>query len=291
MNGLEFLDRLMRLRPMPVVMISGATRRNSEATITALRLGAVDCILKPSSRTAPEMEGQIARRVFAAAECRVIERRRVVRHVPQGELAQTRPERQPLVLIGASTGGVTALDQVLGDLYPKGPPVVIVQHMPGAFLASFTKELNRKLPQEIALARAGEPLRAGQIRVAPEAGKHTLIQRENGLWRCDFQSRDEGDLHCPSVNHLFSSAVPFAREVIAVILTGLGRDGASGMAALRREGARTLGQDAVTATVYGMPRAAFELGAVERQLPISRIGTAINELAVQYARQGGGPGR
>ncbi|MDG1169243.1 MAG: chemotaxis-specific protein-glutamate methyltransferase CheB [Sulfitobacter sp.] len=275
MNGLAFLEKLMTLRPMPVVMISGVTKSNSEATITALSLGAVDCILKPTSPADQAAHRDITRRVFSAACSKVRAIRRPVRGI-DGPLRGAADGPMPIIVIGASTGGVAALERVLADLDVNAPPVVIVQHMPGAFLVSFSQMLNQNLQQDVALAREGEVLTYGQIRLAPAQGRHTQLIRRGDSWQCRYTDDDQGALHCPSVDVLFRSAVEFGRDVIAVILTGLGRDGADAMLKLREAGAITLGQDEQSSVVYGMPRVAYEIGAVQEQLALERIGAATN---------------
>lgn len=282
MNGLDFLEKLMSLYPKPVVMISGATQSNSEATITALSLGAVDCLLKPGVGADEGEVRRIARRVHAAA-CSVVQPLR----------PQTKPNlvrrggdvaaQTPLVVIGSSTGGVGALERVLADVHVDGPPIVIVQHMPGTFLESFVKSLDRNLEQDVALARAGEILERGQIRMAPAEGSHTVVRRVGGSWKCGIAEEDGSSLHCPSVDMLFHSAEYCSKDVIGVILTGLGRDGAEGLRKLRDGGAHSIGQDAATSVVYGMPRAAWQLGAVQEQLPLDQIGEAINRAVAQHA--------
>jgi two-component system chemotaxis response regulator CheB len=180
-------------------------------------------------------------------------------------------------LIGASTGGVAALEAVLPALAPDGPPVVIVQHMPGNFLISFADRLNRNLVQNVSLARENMPLSRGDIVLAPSEGQHTEIIRRNGEWMCKFVDNNPPALHCPAVDTLFKSAVLDASCVSAALLTGLGRDGAEGLKALADAGAATFGQDEETCVVYGMPRAAKALGAVQKELPLERIGHALSE--------------
>lgn len=281
MDGLEFLSRLMRLRPMPVVMISGATRNHTEATVRALSLGAVDYILKPATAYDQAARLRIARRVFSAASSTV-----QVKEAASKPIAQSAAPRDtgpmPLVVIGASTGGVAALETVMGALDPQGPPVVVVQHMPGPFLVSFSQQLNRHLAQDVGLVHEGQTLLPGQIRLAPAEGAHTQVIRHGAQWSCRFLYGDENGLHCPSVDALFESAVPYSTDVIAVILTGLGRDGADNMALLAEHGAATVGQDQATSVVYGMPRAAFDQGAVQQQLPVTQIGAAVNDIAAAW---------
>ncbi len=283
MSGLEFLTRLMRARPMPVVMLSSLTSKGSDAAIQALSRGAIDCILKPSKGFDQDLSRDICDRVYQAA-CTNVARLQMgnpdPHDTPPGAgaspaLSGISCRRSSLIVIGASTGGVSAIEAVLPRLDPIGPPVVIVQHMPGNFLQSFTERLQRQLPQNVRLAEEGVVFERGDVVLAPGIGRHTeVIQRANG-WQCRFVDNDPEMLHCPSVDHLFHSAVPQARRVTAAILTGLGRDGAEGMLKLAEAGAVTFGQDEETSVVYGMPRAAFSIGAVQHQLPIHRLGDAI----------------
>ena len=283
MNGLDFLERLMRLRPMPVVMITGATRNHSTATIQALSLGAIDYILKPTAANDQAAQLLMSRRVYSAA-CSTVQPREMAQRQAALTVPVARTDVMPLIMIGASTGGVAALETVLSGLDPSGPPVVIVQHMPGPFLVSFAKQLNRQLDQNVGLVREREVLQPGQIRLAPADGAHTEVLRKGTAWTCRFVPEGQNTLHCPSVDVLFHSATRHASDVIAVMLTGLGHDGAEGMVELRANGASTLGQDEATSVVYGMPRVAYERGGVQKQLPLGRLGNAINgAVAAWYA--------
>jgi Chemotaxis response regulator containing a CheY-like receiver domain and a methylesterase domain len=281
MNGLEFLEKLMHRNPLPVVVFSGVTRANCETTVRALMLGAVDCLEKPENGTSQRLRDTISRRVFAAA-CSRIQTAPRARAASTSAPAVRHQGMEPLVLIGASTGGVAALDTLIGGLDPAGPPVVIVQHMPGIHLVSFSQLLDRRFDQHVLLARPGMALAPGQIVLAPALGQHTHVTRSLGQWEIRLQSDDEGAGHCPSINQLFHSAVPHARDVIATILTGLGQDGARGLKALRDAGATTFGQDKDSSTVYGMPRAAWEIGAVERQYPLAEMSQALNQAAARH---------
>ena len=289
MNGLDFLERLMRLRPMPVVMITGASRNHSAATVEALSLGAIDYILKPTTANDQAAQLLIARRVYSAA-CSTVQTRAVSKQATVQRAPVPKTDAGPLIVIGASTGGVAALETVLASLDPNGPPVVIVQHMPGPFLVSFANQLNRRLAQDVGLAVEREILQPGQVRIAPADGAHTEIHRTGKSWSCRFAPENGEALHCPSVDALFASAVSTAPDIIAVILTGLGRDGAEGMTMLRDKGATTLGQDEASSVVYGMPRVAFERGAVQKQLPLNRLGPAVNTaVAAWHSRTAEGP--
>lgn len=293
MSGLEFLTRLMRARPMPVVMMSSLTSEGSDAAISALSRGAVDCMVKPSTGYAPEIAQDICDRVYQAACTRLST---VTSRMGAPAMAVTSPVKQAkgsklpcragsIILIGASTGGVAALETVLPALDPNGPPVVIVQHMPGNFLISFTERLNRQMSQDVKLAEEGLQLCRGDIVLAPGAGCHTEIKRRNSVWRCNFVPNEPKALHCPAVDILFKSAVHSAKHVTAALLTGLGRDGADGIQELANAGATTFGQDEDTCVVYGMPRAAKALGAIQTELPLEQIGHAIRDGGDRLARR------
>lgn len=285
MSGLEFLTRLMRARPMPVVMLSSLTSKGSEAAIQALSRGAIDCILKPSEGPNSLLCRDICDRVFNAASSKPLRQAHGLKSTlpPPDRVSARRPahgsacRRGALILIGASTGGVSAIETVLPQLDPHGPPVVIVQHMPGHFLQSFSDRLNRYLPQTVGLAAEGKLLRRGDVVLAPGIGKHTTVVRREDGWSCRFVTDDVDALHCPSVDKLFLSAVSEAKHITAIILTGLGRDGAEGMLRLSQAGAVTFGQDEDTCVVYGMPRAAYSVGAVQQQLPVEKIGHAVRQ--------------
>ena len=285
MSGLEFLARLMKLRPMPVVMVSSTTQRGSDAAITALSLGALDCLVKPSGKIDAKTSRDFGRRVFSAACANIPTGSGSLRDAVNSVAVKAPAHRTPLVLIGASTGGVTALETVLSELDPGGPPVVIVQHMPDQFLTSFCSLLDQNLPQNVRIAQGGAAIGPGEIAIAPARGQHTEIVRRNLSWQCQLRNDDERALHCPSVDALFSSAAAHGHDIIAVLLTGLGRDGAEGMRHLRRSGAHTIGQDQTSCVIYGMPKVAKEIGGVVEELPLHLIGSAINSAVQKHAER------
>ena len=274
MDGIEFLRRLMRARPMPVVMMSSLTSSGSDAAIQALSIGAIDCMVKPTQAFGAELTNDICDRVYQAACTRPQHRAKakVGREITGGG-----HQRGALIVIGASTGGVSAIETVLPDLDPAGPPVAIVQHMPHNFLESFAARLNRTLDQNVMLAREGLALSSGDIVLAPSIDMHTALRMRGDVWMCHHVPNTVNALHCPAVDVLFSSAVMGGAKVSAAILTGIGRDGAAGLGELAGAGAHTIGQDAGSCVVYGMPRAAFEGGAVKEQLSIEKIGTALRK--------------
>lgn len=288
MNGLDFLEKLITLRPMPVVMVSSSTQRGSDAAIRALSLGAVDCIVKPDNLLDPAVQRAFTRRVYAAACSQVFGPGRTSKRptAAPSRLTEKRIGHQ-LVLIGASTGGVAALEILLSGLDLDGPPVVIAQHMPTQYLESFAQRLNRNLARDIDILQAGVPLEYGQIRLAPGGGEQSFLQPKKPVWQAKFVPQAPEDLYCPSVDKLFHSACGRASSVTAALLTGLGNDGASGLMALRTAGAHTIGQDCASSVVYGMPRAAFEGGGVIEQLPLDAVAQAINRVTLAKDLKGG----
>ncbi len=274
MNGLEFLERLMRLRPMPVVMVSTLTSRGAEATLTALELGAVDCVCKPTAEN-PRTFDTLPEKVRAAAAARPRGPHRARSAVaPSGAFAPN----GKIVAVGSSTGGVEALLSLVQHLPANCAPTVITQHMPGTFTKSFAERLNRSCAAEVSEACDGDPLVPGRVYLAPGGENHLEVDGSATL-RCRVSPGNPVSGHRPSVDMLFESVARTARgRGLGVILTGMGRDGARGLLAIREAGGRTLGQDESSSVVYGMPRAAFEIGAVERQLPLEKIASAIRQL-------------
>ncbi|PTM97675.1 protein-glutamate O-methylesterase CheB [Mycoplana dimorpha] len=278
MNGLEFLDKIMRLRPMPVIMVSTLTHRGADASLAALEIGAFDCVGKPQPGDSRPF-ADLAEKVKAAARSQ----RRHLRPEPPAPLAPAanvnapgayRPGRK-VVAIGASTGGVEALITVLQKFPVNCPPTVITQHMPPSFTKSFAERLNRLCAPRVEEAVDGARLEIGRIYLAPGGDRHLQIANASAPC-CRLVERDPVNGHRPSVDVLFDSVAELAgRNAVGVILTGMGRDGAAGLLKMRHAGAHTIGQNEKTCVVYGMPRVAYELGAVEHQLPLASIGEEI----------------
>lgn len=286
MDGIEFLRRLMRARPMPVVMISSLTGAGSDAALRALSLGAVDCIAKPRFGSAGETFAALAETLRVAAQARVRGRTRAA---VGGESRASR-KRDDLrwngkrVLIGASTGGVEALETVLADWPADCPPTLITQHMPAQFLTRFADRLNAAYAPDIRLARDGDRLAQGRVLIAPGGGVHlTLSAADQDAVALHAGPKRSG--HRPSVDELFASAVPAAPRVVAVILTGMGHDGAEGLLALRRAGAFCIAQDRQSCVVYGMPRVACERGAVDLSLSLGEIAPRVLASCSQARRK------
>ncbi|QRM54209.1 chemotaxis response regulator protein-glutamate methylesterase [Sinorhizobium sp. BG8] len=283
MNGLEFLDKIMRLRPMPVIMVSTLTHRGAEASLMALEIGAFDCVGKPQPGD-PRPFGDLAEKVKAAARSQRRAVTAAAQPVTNTAVGSFRPGRR-IVAIGASTGGVEALIAVLQKFPVNCPPTVITQHMPPTFTKSFAERLNRLCAPVVEEATDGARLEIGKIYLAPGGDRH--LQIANAMAPCcRLLDRDPVNGHRPSVDVLFDSVAELAgRNAVGVILTGMGRDGAAGLLKMRHAGARTIGQNEKTCIVYGMPRVAFELGAVEHQFPLASIGEEI--LKITAARKEG----
>ncbi|MCA1403833.1 protein-glutamate O-methylesterase CheB [Ensifer sp. IC3342] len=280
MNGLEFLDKIMRLRPMPVIMVSTLTHKGAEASIAALEIGAFDCVGKPHPGD-PNPFGDLVDKVKAAARSQrklIITGNKAAAPAAANANAEYRAGRK-IIAIGASTGGVEALITVLQKFPPNCPPTVITQHMPHTFTRSFAERLNRLCPPTVQEATDGARLEIGKIYLAPGGERHLQVASAAAPC-CRLVDRAPVNGHRPSVDVLFDSVAELAgRNAIGVILTGMGRDGASGLLKMRHAGARTFGQNEKTCVVYGMPRVAYELGAVETQLPLGSIGEEILKTA------------
>ncbi len=271
MNGLEFLEKIMRLRPMPVVMVSTLTQAGTDVTLAALEIGAVDAVSKPAVGVpASEAFSDLAEKVKSAARARVrpMETRAVQAH--QGAY---HADPNHILAIGSSTGGVEALLTILQGFPADCPATVITQHMPATFTRSFAARLDKVAAATVTEAVDGAPLKTGHIYLAPGGSHHLAVSSG----RCRLIEADPVNGHRPSVDVLFDSVSRLGRSMTGVILTGMGRDGAKGLLAMRQAGARTFGQDEASSVVYGMPKAAYEAGAVERQMPLSRLAPAILE--------------
>ncbi len=268
MNGLEFLEKIMRLRPMPVVMLSTLTGRGAEATIRALELGAFDCCEKPKQAFGEDLGDDLAELLRTAA--RSPRRPRFV-STPARPVADYEPRPDSLIAIGSSTGGVETLIELLSGFPVRCPPTVIVQHMPETYVPTFAARLDRLSAPQVSVARSGAPLEIGQVYVAP-GGSHHLEVTGGKLRRCRLVADEKMSGHRPSVDRLFLSAARWAGpSAVGAILTGMGADGAQGLKRMKEAGAMTIGQDQDSCVVYGMPAAAQQIGAVTVQLPLSRI--------------------
>ncbi|HEY5225379.1 MAG TPA: chemotaxis response regulator protein-glutamate methylesterase [Methylovirgula sp.] len=279
MNGIEFLEKIMLLRPTPVIMVSNLTSRGAEATIKALEIGAFDCIAKPAMGDA-EIFAELPLKVKIAA------RARPDLVAGKGRLSEAAPRMSRnfagdgrIVAIGASTGGVEALLTVLSRFPKNCPPTVITQHMPATFTKSFAGRLDRVCEPRVTEATHGAALMPGQIYLAPGSTTHLEVIGKKSELICCLSPANPVNGHRPSVDVLFRSvAAAVGANAVGVILTGMGRDGADGLRAMRDAGANTIGQNEATSLVYGMPKVAFERGGVEKQLSLNKIGDEILNL-------------
>jgi len=290
MDGLDFLARLMRLRPMPVVMISSLTRSGSEATLHALELGAVDFLPKPRMDSAASIEAcrvEICEKVRAAYSARprvpvkpAIAPKPLLHEpfeAPRGNPGgfSERVLQEKLVLIGASTGGTEAIKEVLCSMPAKMPAILMVQHMPEMFTASFARRLDGLCQLRVKEAEHGEKVQPGTAYLAP-GHSHLSVRRVVGGYVCELAQSEPVNRHRPAVDVLFNSAVSqVGANALGVILTGMGKDGAQGLLALRKAGAWTIGQDQDSCVVYGMPREAATIGALEEVAPLKEIGQRV----------------
>ncbi|MCG6884593.1 MAG: chemotaxis-specific protein-glutamate methyltransferase CheB [Silicimonas sp.] len=283
MDGLSFLERLMRLRPMPVVMVSSRTKEKSREAVTALSLGAVDCVDLGRLRRATDAENLVRTVVMAAgsnvgglSSASRFQAADAVTDVP-------RVWNGKVVVVGSSTGGVDALLTVLRGMSSDCPPIVIAQHMPAAFLESFATRLGRSCGARVALAHKGARLEKGHIFLAPGGDRHVQLSRRNPYMLTEV-AHDGSEAYVPSVNLLFASAVPHAQKTVGVMLTGMGSDGAEALLRMRQEGAHTIVQDSASAVIDGMPRSAREIGAAVEVAPLSQIGARIRSSAARQTQ-------
>ncbi len=276
MNGLEFLARLMRLRPMPVVMISSLTTQGSHSTLTALEQGAVDFIAKPDVASDLSAWGvQVAEKIRVAAKARLP--RLVQQNAPRPALAGIAVAQESIIAIGSSTGGTEALRRVLLPLPRNSPGIVIAQHMPAGFTRSFAQRMDSLCQIAVREAVDGEPVLTGQALIAP-GDRHMEIVRRGKGYVIRLSETPPVNRHRPSVDVLFASVAQQAgQHASAAILTGMGSDGARGLLALRQAGAYTLAQSEASCVVFGMPREAIALGAAQAVVDLDEIGQQLLE--------------
>lgn len=284
MNGLQFLDKLMRLRPTPVVMVSTLTTRGASETLLALELGAVDFVAKPSADLTGGLEAfgsNLRDKIRAAAKSDV--RGRAQRaDAPQVAVRTAAAPQGALIAIGASTGGVEAIRAVLAGMPVDCPPIVIAQHMPAGFTTRFAARLDELSAITVLEAADRMVLQSGHAYVA-RGDYHLRVERTSGVLKCRLTQDELESGHRPSVDVLFESVAKVCGAMaVGCILTGMGRDGARGLRLMRDAGAYTVGQSQGSALVYGMPRVAFEEGAVVEQAPVeaitARLASALNRL-------------
>lgn len=278
MNGLDFLEKIMALRPTPVIVVSGSTREGTETTARALALGAVGCYAKGGGAAGYSFddEGKLADLIRDAAKVRFVTR--TVQAPPAPPRTSTAPrspalvERPRLIAIGSSTGGVEALQVLLGGFPADCPPTVVVQHISARFAPAVARTLDQSCPPRIVVAEPDLPLLDGHVYIAPGDERHLSVGGRSGHLYQRLRRGEPVSGHLPSVDVLFHSVAEIVGAgAVGILLTGMGSDGAEGLLALAQSGARTIAQDEATCTVFGMPRAAIALGAAGVVAPIGTI--------------------
>ncbi|HCI53353.1 MAG TPA: chemotaxis response regulator protein-glutamate methylesterase [Gallionella sp.] len=275
MDGLVFLEKLMRLRPMPVLMISTLTERGSQAALRALELGAVDFLAKPKLGV---VEGMNAYASEISGKIRIASRAKVKNRVAASPTESSLPtlgcrisSTEKLIIVGSSTGGTEALKEFLVPMPADAPAILVAQHMPEAFTKSFADRLNSLCKMTVTEAVHNERVLPGHVYIAP-GHSHMLIKRSGSNYVIELNQTSPVNHHRPSVEVLFrSAAVCVGANAIGVMLTGMGKDGAVGMLEMREAGAYNFTQDEATCVVYGMPRAAVENGASHEAVPIGEM--------------------
>jgi two-component system chemotaxis response regulator CheB len=274
MDGISFLRNLMRLRPMPVVMISTLTQQGSPITLEALEIGAVDFIAKPKVNVAEQFQHyaetvQEKVRTAATARLRPYKTSDAAAHKAQLPIGQPF-ERNAIIAIGASTGGTEAIKEVLVQMPKDAPPIVITQHIPPVFSTSFAMRMDKTCAMSVKEAEDGDILEFGHVYIAP-GDKHLKVVSKGLHKVCVLDDGELVNRHKPAVDVLFDSLKPFAKYVSAVLLTGMGSDGARGLLGLLEAGAKTAAQDEQTSVVWGMPKAAVDMNAAQKVLPLQSV--------------------
>jgi two-component system chemotaxis response regulator CheB len=293
MDGITFLENLMRLRPMPVVMVSSLTQQGADVTLRALELGAIDFVAKPRIDVAGSLADyadELIAKVKMAASARV-NPRSVARATAQVDPRRSADAVLPatsgrrvlrttdrIIAIGASTGGTEAIREVLEMLPPDSPAVVISQHIPAAFSKPFAERMNRMSPMAVCEAQDGQYILPGHVYIAP-GDQHLLVERDGARYRCRLSDGPHVNRHRPSVDVMFRSvAQNVGLNAAGVLLTGMGDDGARGLKEMLEAGAGTIAQDEASSVVWGMPGAAVKMGSAQQVLPLHRIAQEVLQL-------------
>ena len=291
MDGLDFLEKLMRLRPMPVLMVSSLTERGSEITMRALELGAVDFVTKPKMSIQSGMRDYtelIAEKIRAAAKARIRARTLDGAGAAVGALPPLRnplTSSEKLIIIGASTGGTEAIREFLMQMPSDCPGILIAQHMPEGFTSSFARRLDALCKISVREAGGDERILPGHAYIAP-GHSHLLLTRSGANYVTRIEQSEQVNRHRPSVDVLFRSAARAAgKNAVGVILTGMGKDGAAGMLEMKLAGAHNFAQDEASCVVFGMPREAIALGGADEIGPLGELpAMVLGYLATQGGR-------
>ncbi len=282
MNGIEFIRQLLPVYPIPVIVVSTV----GNAVFDALNAGAIDFVGKPdvnSDYSVNEFIDRLIEKIKIASTAKVTKQTFGKHQILRPTIHTAfRNNTEKIIAIGASTGGIDAIEKVLSSLHSNVPGIVIVQHIQPRFSASFSERLNKILPLTIKEAETGDVIQTGKVLIAPGDFHMRVIKRGNDhIVEC-FKG-ERVNRHRPSVDVLFKSvAETYGKNAIGVILTGMGGDGAQGLLSMKKKGARTIGQDEASSVVYGMPRVAYDIGAVEQQVSLKKIpeviGTILQEI-------------
>ena len=275
MDGLTFLTKLMQYNPLPVIIISSVGQASSDAALEALRRGAVEVLAKPSGPYSVGEVGQVlAGKIRSAFAAKLRRPGDAPKPAPPAPLARSFPA-SCLIAIGASTGGTQAIEDLLLQMPERCPPMVIAQHIPEVFSASFASRLNTLCKFEVKEAKDGDLVAPGRALVAP-GNFHMVLRRADGVYRVAVRDGPRVHYQRPSVDVLFHSVAEAGlANMVGILLTGMGSDGAEGLLRMRQKGASTIAQDEATCVVFGMPKVAIACGAAQQVLPLSRIGAAI----------------
>lgn len=270
MNGIEFLRKLMPQYPLPVVVISSL----SDSVFDALNAGAVDFVAKPAVSSKAQLEefvrNELLVKIKIASTAKISNIKKMVMAQEEQHLSAMRKDL--VVAIGASTGGTEAILDVVKEFGTDIPGVVVVQHMPPGFTAMYARRLNDQCRIRVKEAETGDVVRQGHMLIAPGGDRHMRLVKVNGVYQVECKAGPRVNGHCPSVDVMFDSVAKVAgSNAVGIILTGMGGDGAKGLLAMRKAGARTIGQDESTCVVYGMPKVAYDLGAVQHQEKLGDI--------------------
>lgn len=275
MNGIDFVRRLIPQYPIPVIVVSSV----SDAVFEAMNAGAVDFVVKPDMGDINSVEHFIYDLI---EKIKIASMAKITQSTSKNGIYNTRSygnfNSEKIIAIGASTGGTEVIAKILKNLPPAIPGVVIVQHIPPVFSKLFAERLNMTTNLNVKEAETGDYVEQGKVLIAP-GDKHMRIRKSAGRYKVECFAGEKVNGHCPSVDVLFESVAKEAgKDAVGVILTGMGYDGAKGLLSMKRSGAQTIGQDEKTCIVYGMPRVAYNIGAVGKQLPLDKIALAIMEL-------------